>query len=75
MPRICRPINPMEGRDYLTLDDRVRPKASLVTVSYRGVKKMRTIPSSIGARCPSLEDKVMPRDRRKDQAFNRIGSA
>ena len=24
MPRICRPINPMEGRDYLTLDDRVR---------------------------------------------------
>ncbi len=25
MPRICRPINPMEGRDYLTLDDRVRP--------------------------------------------------
>jgi hypothetical protein len=27
MPRICRPINPMEGRDYLTLDDRVRPQA------------------------------------------------
>jgi hypothetical protein len=25
MPRICRPINPMEGRDYLTLDGRVRP--------------------------------------------------
>jgi hypothetical protein len=25
MPRICRPINPMEGRDYLTPDDRVRP--------------------------------------------------
>ena len=29
MPRICRPINPMEGRDYLTLDDRVRPVAVL----------------------------------------------
>jgi hypothetical protein len=27
MPRICRPINPMEGRDYLTLDGRVRPLA------------------------------------------------
>ena len=27
MPRICRPINPMEGRDYLTLDGRVRPAA------------------------------------------------
>jgi hypothetical protein len=28
MPRICRPINPMEGRDYLTLDGRVRPAAA-----------------------------------------------
>jgi hypothetical protein len=37
MPRICRPINPMEGRDYLTLDDDLDLKRKFVNVRYRGV--------------------------------------